>query len=237
MNEIDGKDIYVKQSKLYNPNQQNPKVFIYGAGSIGSHVTMGLAKIGISDITIYDYDTVELTNVPAQFFSVEQAQEEKTKTESIKSLVEYMTGIQIKTENLKIDDDFQPTPTINSIHILAIDNIEIRKLLALKLKGFPVHIIDGRIGGFNYDKYYLQAEDDDTFTEYLSSLEGEFSEEECGTKCLWALNSLVASKITTDIIKLTQGKQPSPFLRGNLLTEMVIEKKPKSKVTQNAIHM
>ena len=218
--------LYSKQEKLFNPEKTQPKCYIYGCGSGGSHITIGLAKIGIKNITVYDYDTVEETNVPAQFFTLTSAKEKQLKTEAIKRLAKEMTGTNINTVTLKIDDTFNPEITSNSIHILAVDSIEIRKLLANKLKDYPVFVIDGRIGGFNYEKYSLRA-DSDNFDKYLKTLEGTFAETPCGEKCLWANNTLIASKIIADVIKISQNKTPTEVVKGNLLSDMVIEGKLK----------
>ena len=214
-------DTFFKQSKLYNPHKHKPKIHVYGAGSIGSHVVIGLAKIGITDITVYDFDIVEESNIPAQFFAKRQAETKMFKTESIQYLTEYMTGIQIKTENIKIDEKFQPQISIDTIHILAFDNVEARRIIAEKIKDYPVYLIDGRIGGYNYEKYCLQATSP-AYETYLKTLDGEFTELECGEKCLWVNNSLIASKIISDVIKLAQGKQPSPQVKGHALSDVVI---------------
>lgn len=212
-------DIYYKQIKLFNPNKQSMKVFVYGAGSIGSHVTVSLAKIGVKDITVYDYDEVEQGNTPAQFFD---RQSKGKKTEEIKRIVQQMTGTVINCIECKIDEKTDIKPEFNSIHIIAFDNIEGRKILFNKLKDFPVHIIDGRIGGFVYEKYYIKGQED--LETYAKTLEGEFSEQECGEKCLWVVNSLISSKIVTDVILISMDKKPNYLVKGTVLADQVILK-------------
>lgn len=218
------KNIHFKQEKLLNPQTEQAKVHVYGAGSIGSHVIMGLAKIGIKDITVYDFDTLEESNIPAQFYSINQAQKQQTKTESIKQLTESFTGATITTHNQKINENFNPEIQTDSVHILAFDNIEARKIIATKLNGFPTHLIDGRIGSFNYEKYYTRT-DSDAYEQYLKTLEGEFTELQCGEKTLWAVNGLLASKIIGDVIKIIKKKTPSKQVKGNLMSEQTIVRK------------
>jgi len=216
------KDIYFKQKMLFNPNENNLKVFIYGAGSIGSHLAVGLAKIGIKDITVYDYDVVETENIPAQFYAVRQGETNLFKTECIQYMVDYMTGIKIKTENIKITKDFEPNISPNSIHILAFDNIEARKIIINKLTNFPIHLIDGRIGGFNWEVYYVRCNEDTK--EYKKTLEGTFSELECGEKCLWVVNAIISARIITNVIKISKRKQPSYMMTGNAMSTIIINK-------------
>jgi molybdopterin/thiamine biosynthesis adenylyltransferase len=212
-------DIYFKQRKLFNPHDSKLKVYVYGAGSIGSHVVIGLAKLGIKDITVIDYDKVEQSNVPAQFYKYD---DRGYKVHDLHSMVKNMTKVEIKFGQVKVNENFVPSVEQSSIHIIAFDNIEGRKILIDKLEGFPVHIIDGRIGGFNWEKYYLNARED--LTEFKKTLEGTFSELECGEKCLWLVNAMISSKILADVVKLSKGTRPSYMCKGNAMADLVISK-------------
>lgn len=231
------KDIYFKQVKMFNPTEHNLKVFVYGAGSIGSHVVVGLAKIGVKDITVYDFDEVEEDNFPAQFFPHLQTIDttggilkevsvtdlpNKSKLRVLNDLTHQMTRTTFNEVHGKIDTSFKPNISMNSIHILAFDNIEARKIVLSKLDGFPVHIIDGRIGKFNYEKYYMYGMN--VPEEYKKTLEGVFSELECGEKCLWSVNSLISSKILADVIKISKGDKPVYMLLGNAMSDNVVVK-------------
>jgi len=215
------KDIYFKQSKLFNPHENNIKCLVYGAGSIGSHVVIGLAKIGVRHIEVYDFDYIEPSNIPAQFYP---KYAKGFKVDELRDIVKDMTGIEIKIHNLKIDDDFEPDREINSYHIIAFDNIEARKILFEKLLEFPVFLIDGRIGGFNYEKYFVNCMNDKEAEEYRKTLEGEFSELECGEKCLWVVNSLISSLIVSNIIRVSRGLDVPFYVKGNLLADRNIIK-------------
>jgi len=227
MEEENVNDIYYKQKKLFNPHNNFSKIHIYGVGSIGSHVAVGLAKIGIKDITVYDFDTVEEANIPAQFYSVGQ---KGKKVEEIAKIIDIFTDIKINPISIKIDESFKPDLSLNSIHILALDNIEIRKLLYNKLKDYPVWLIDGRIGGFNWEKYSLRL-DGKNSNEYAITLEGAFSDAECGEKCLWAVNSLISSKIVADVIKIAIKRENICYMvKGNIMGETLIIKRESLEV-------
>ena len=211
------RNAYFKQVKLYNPAEHNPKVYVYGAGSIGSHVVVGLAKVGIKDITVFDFDKVEWDNIPAQFYDLESTE---LKVHELVEIVKRFTGIGIRGSPVKIDKYFKAGLEHKSIHILAFDNIEARKIIIDKLEGFPVHIIDGRIGGFNWEKYYINCQED--MTAYKKTLEGSFAEMECGEKCLWIVNSMIASKIIADVIKIYQNKKPAYMVKGSAISDILI---------------
>ena len=209
--------IYSKQDKLFKPDEFQPKIFVYGIGSLGSHVVMGLAKVGFKDITVYDFDTVEPSNVPAQFYDITSFGK---KTDELKRLVKQMTGIDINIEDVKIDETFQPNLSVNSIHMNCVDDMNTFRLIYNKLKGFPIIMFDGRVGGFNYQKYYVNMMEDNT--KYEKTMEGEFSELQCGEKCLWIVNSRLSSLIVTDVIKLSKDKIPSKTVVGNVMSDICI---------------
>jgi len=215
-------NIYYKQEKLYDATSNNPKIIVYGAGSIGSHVVVGLAKIGVRDITVYDYDVLEESNLPAQFYN---ATSTGLKTEALRKITQEMTGTEIVGVNEKISPESIITPTFGSIHILAFDNIEARHIIFNKLKGFPVFLIDGRIGGFQYEKYCITCSDEHDVQAYEKTLEGNFSEQECGMKCLWAVNGLIAAKIIGEVLKIVQKQKPIYAEVGYLLDTITLVQK------------
>lgn len=215
------KDNFFKQNNLYNPNKDTqPKIIIYGCGSIGSHTAISLAKTGFKNIIIIDYDKVETSNIPAQFFTKESAG--NLKTSEINNLSLFLTGTPICPITLKIDENYTPDLTENSIHIMALDNIETRKIILKGLKGRNVHLIDTRIGGFNYEKHYIKC--DKNTDEYEKTLTGTFSETKCGEKCLWAVNTAISSLITADIIKISKKQRPNTLTKGHLMTTTKITK-------------
>ena len=55
-----------RHKELFNPYYFNTPVTIIGAGATGSWLALMLAKLGIQDITVYDFDVVEEHNVPNQ---------------------------------------------------------------------------------------------------------------------------------------------------------------------------
>jgi len=208
---------YFKQEALFNPEIEGLQpIHIYGIGSIGSHLALSLAKTGYKNITVYDYDTVELSNTPAQQYK--PSQNGMLKTQALKNTVEEATGTTISTENIKITTSFQIENTIGSIHIICFDNIESRQLIYDKLKNSNCHLIDGRIGGFQYEIYTIKGKN----TKYENSLEGEFKELTCGEKCLYGVNSLISSKITGQVINISKNRKNPYKVIGHLLDQTQI---------------
>ena len=57
-----------RQEKILNPMDVTVPCHIIGVGATGSWLALQLFKMGIKDIRMYDFDTVEPHNVPNQLF-------------------------------------------------------------------------------------------------------------------------------------------------------------------------
>jgi len=229
-------DIYAKQRLLLDPNKpeiRDRRIIVYGAGSGGSHITMGLCKLGFKNIQVIDFDTIEPTNLPAQCYpshyfdpvakSYEPYDYNKYKIYKVirlKNLCKQMTGTDIEIRNEKLDEKSELEYANDTIHIMAFDSIEARKMVFNMLKGYPLHYIDGRTGGFNYEKYYLYMTNKEAIEDYEKTLEGTSSDLKCGEKCLWALNLADSSKTLADVIKLVTDRTPTFYFKSHLLSDI-----------------
>jgi len=227
-------DIYAKQRLLLDPNNKEiaeRRIIVYGAGSGGSHITMGLCKLGFKNIQVIDFDTIEPTNLPAQFYpsfrhdsdgkliEVDYNKDKHFKVDVLKDLCKQMTGTDIEIRNEKLDEKSELDYAIDTIHIMAFDSIGARKIIFNNLKDFPLHYIDGRTGGFNYEKYYIYMTNKEALAEYEKTFEGTFSDLKCGEKCLWALNLADSSKTLADVIKITKNITPTFYFKSHLLSD------------------
>ena len=61
---------YSRQVNILNPEEFNTKINIIGAGAVGSWVAFSLAKMGLSNLHIYDFDEIGMHNLPNQMFGV-----------------------------------------------------------------------------------------------------------------------------------------------------------------------
>ena len=59
---------YTRQLGILSPeHMKGIKVTLIGCGGIGSMTGLILAKMGIGNLWVYDYDKIEAHNVPNQF--------------------------------------------------------------------------------------------------------------------------------------------------------------------------
>ncbi len=126
-------------------------ITVIGAGGIGSWTVLALAKMGCSNIKVYDFDRVEDHNVASQFFK--EGQLGLDKVEALQENVLEQTGIKIfpfVTDINEIDIDTE-------LIIVAVDSMAVRAQIAEKYKGTNKYIIDGRMGGLQMEIYKIGA--------------------------------------------------------------------------------
>jgi hypothetical protein len=85
---------FAHQTKLFNPLIARPVILI-GAGSIGSFIALFLAKAGVTDITVYDHDTVASHNVPMSLYR--ESDLGRFKVDALQEIVAHLTDVEIKT--------------------------------------------------------------------------------------------------------------------------------------------
>ena len=121
-------ETYWRQLNILNPNDIKEGVGLIGAGSIGSPTALGLLKMGIRELFIWDFDKVEEHNLPNQLYQKNDVGVFKAKALE-KRLKEYIIGDQkIKTITKAWDG------TIKPIMISAIDSMDERKKIWEKIK-------------------------------------------------------------------------------------------------------
>lgn len=141
---------YRRQIGWLNPELVDmPKINIIGAGGIGSYVAFALAQMGITDITIWDRDSVEEHNLPNQLFLLEHLGWKKV--DAVKDMILKKTGHAIETKNRFFRDG---SKIHNGMVILATDNIDSRVTTYNSVKETGVsRVIDGRLGGLSYQVF------------------------------------------------------------------------------------
>lgn len=122
-------EILKRQDPEINEILKNAKVSILGCGGLGSNIAMALARCGLGEIHIYDYDKVELSNLNRQNY--DQKDLGKSKVSQTKKKIEdtipytkvFSNNLFITKENL--DDISEKT----DIFIEAFDKKEMKSLV------------------------------------------------------------------------------------------------------------
>lgn len=125
------------------------KVFLAGAGGLGSPAAYYLAAAGIGTIVIADNDVVELSNLNRQILHWEENIGKKKTDSSAAKLTGFNTGITIKAVSETIDDSTVERLVGDADVIVdAMDNLPTRYLLNKTAISKGIPFIHGAVYGF-----------------------------------------------------------------------------------------
>ena len=115
-----------KHRDFFDPDKFNDEIHIIGCGAVGSTIAEQLARLGIKEIHLYDFDTVTAHNITNQMFFEQQIGQAK---------VEALTGI-LKLINSDIvvirhPEGWKTGAALSGYVFLAVDSIETRKEIIL----------------------------------------------------------------------------------------------------------
>ena len=132
---------FLRQLDIVPPEKLSFPVTVIGAGAIGSATVATLAKMGCSDITVWDADTLEDINIPNQL--CKPAMISRPKVEALAELVDELTEIQIKQVNRRYMGQ-----GLKGVVIVTVDNMTTRQKVWKRVKlnrKIPL-LIDARMG-------------------------------------------------------------------------------------------
>lgn len=153
---ITDKDLlrYDRQIKLFGEAGQDKlkdaKVFIAGAGGLGSPILIYLAAAGIGRITLVDRDVVELSNLNRQILHWEKDIGKSKALSAGEKLREMNSDICIKAIPETLDENNASSLVGDADLIIdAMDNFEARYLLNRTALANDIPFIHGAIYGFH----------------------------------------------------------------------------------------
>lgn len=119
------------------------RIDVIGAGASGSRIVLSLAKLGIENIHVWDFDIVEAHNIANQVYS--QADIGRPKVEALKDLVKAHTGMDLTIHNERVDG----SQTLGEVVFLLTDTMSSRSEIwkkALRYKVGTRLMIETRMG-------------------------------------------------------------------------------------------
>ena len=123
---------------------KNRRIDIIGAGATGSHVVLYLAKLGLSNIHVWDFDHVEAHNLANQAFMKDDIG--KFKVDAVKKLVKTSTGRDAVTiHNESVDGSQQ----LGDIVFMLTDTMASRKQIwqaGIREKSATKLMVETRMG-------------------------------------------------------------------------------------------
>lgn len=119
------------------------RVDVVGAGATGSKIVLDLAKLGVENIHVWDFDQVEEHNIANQAFGLDDIG--ALKVEALAKLVKATTGTVIHTHAERVDG----SQNLGEIVFLLTDTMSSRKEIwdkSLKFKLKTNLLIETRMG-------------------------------------------------------------------------------------------
>jgi len=182
---------YSRQSNIFNKDEWNAKgvpIHIVGVGATGSWLTLMLAKMGIENITVWDFDVVEEHNLPNQLFGTEHIGKEKVW--ALQDFIHKQTGMLINAWCAKVTGATRLTGVV----FVLTDTMKSREYIfkALKYKPAVKLVIETRMsgeGGYVYTFNPIVARE---IEKYEKSL---YSDEEAETSACGTSVSIVSTAI------------------------------------------
>jgi len=133
---------FLRQIDIIPPEKLSFPITIIGAGAIGSAAVVALAKMGCSDITVWDEDTLEDVNIPNQICKPSMVG--RPKVQALAELVYELTEIQIKQMNQRYMGQ-----NLEGVIVVTADNMTCRQRVWKRARlnqRIPL-LIDARMGG------------------------------------------------------------------------------------------
>ena len=155
---------YVRNRKILSAQEQlrlaEARVVVVGSGGLGGTVILLLARTGIGNLVVIDYDVFDETNLNRQALS-DMESIGKSKSEKAFTLVRSINpGVEIESHRVEIDFSkalalFQGAGVV----VDALDNIPDRFILEKAAKKLGVPLVHGAIAGFDGQLMTIFPED------------------------------------------------------------------------------
>lgn len=157
------------------------RVDVIGAGATGSRIIIALAKLGIENLHVWDYDKVESHNVANQAFRL--CDIGKSKVEALAEIVKESTGLNIVKHNEKVDGGQK----LGEVVFVLTDTMSSRKEIfekGLRLKPWIKIFFETRMGVDDARIYSINPLKSNQFKTYAETLYADEVAEvsACGSK-------------------------------------------------------
>lgn len=194
---------YSRQRALFDHEKVGRiPITIIGAGSIGSFTCLMLAKVGFSNITVVDFDTVEEHNLPNQFFPMGSIGQNKV--EALSGYIHHFTGVNIKWKCEKFQES-----VLEGVVVMAVDKMDVRQeIFKVFFKSDTcLGFVDARMGGLEFRVFTITH---DTMDRWIWYPDTEAVQERCGERSIIYNVGCVSSIVTAQVCRLVQGKDIDP---------------------------
>lgn len=178
---------------FFKPESVSERIHIIGCGAVGSLVGETLARMGLSNITLYDFDTVESHNIANQIFTEDDIGKPK-----VTALAQRMRAINPGIdEGLRVQPVGYQAQRLSGYIFLCVDSIDLRRQIATSYKNNPFikAMFDFRMRLTDAQHFAADWADEKAVTSFLNSM--QFTSEEAKAETPVSACNLTLSVIPT----------------------------------------
>jgi len=190
---------YRRQTALFNPADHAERhVTIVGLGNIGSHTAQAMARMGIKNFTLYDFDDVEAHNLASQAYTVADLETPKT-TATEAEIKRLQPDANVKIETVA----FTGKENVPDILVIAVDSMVARQEIQemLVVSGQNPFVIDGRMGGGQVEVRAMSC------TEWGDTFSANPDTDECSARYISYTSYVIAGMMTNTLKRVLQGER------------------------------
>lgn len=197
---------YWRQLDLFSPEKFGDKeVHVVGVGATGSYVALMLAKMGIKNLHVWDFDDVESHNLPNQIYRLKDVG--RAKVDALAEIIHESTGTEITVHNEAVTGG----TTLKGIVFLLVDSMNVRKDIwsgSLKFK-LPVELmVESRMAIDNGRVYAIRPSRPADIKLWEGTLysDEEAEESPCTNRSIAPTVAYIASLAVWKLIKFHNGE-------------------------------
>ena len=117
-----------KSYEYFQPEKRKERIHIIGCGSVGSTVAENLARSGVVNMTLWDFDVVEPKNLANQMFRIKDIGRPK-----VEALTDILSEVNEEiSEHIKLQPKGWAGEQLSGYVFLCVDNIELRREIVEK---------------------------------------------------------------------------------------------------------
>ena len=192
-----------RQMDIINPDSMNHRIMIIGAGAIGSFTALSLAKMGFTDITVWDHDTVDTVNMNSQFYPYSAIG--KYKVEALAKQIKEYANVEIKANAYKWEGEVLP----KGIVVCAADCMSVRRRV-FETNRLHTRFIDSRMGAEFAILHSFSPLDAEARANYEKTLHtnGQGEQVPCTAKATVYTATLLAGMVVKNIKDVVTNNDP-----------------------------
>ncbi len=143
---------YLRNRETISPKEQlklsKARVAVVGAGGLGGQVILLLARVGVGQIVVVDYDRFDETNLNRQALSSQRAMGKSKAKEAVMVVGAINPGVIVTPHQVKIDpSNAREVLEGSDVVVDALDNIPARFTIEDASKSMGIPLVHGALAG------------------------------------------------------------------------------------------